>query len=408
MQENLAKKDIHHIEQNFDAFLKSIDRDFSPENAKLVKRFIDDCLIGKNMSKKVGKSKIMRYVNDLKIFSKYCKKSFKSVTEKDIEQFYRDLANNRIKKQDNSDYSVETKNGFITCLKKIGKWFYKGNIAKFDKIFAWQKKFAEQKEIPALARAEIERMVSVGSLQEYHTIRDNCLVMFGFDSGVRAEELLNIRLLDLNRKDDSNGKGHYYSVRIRYSKTKPRTISVPLCTKYIDDYMQIHKSKDNPEAFLFDIDYDNLRRILRRKGKILNKRVYPHLLRHSSATYYANILKNLFKLCYRYGWTMGSDMAQRYIDREGLLEEETANDVRIDETDKLVKQNQKQQEEINLLKSEFNVVSDDMRKIKNAFALMSKLQELKATRKHISENDLRQVVLELSKNGEIEDGIKKS
>ena len=49
-----------------------------------------------------------------------------------------------------------------------------------------------------------------------------------------------------------------------------------------------------------------------------------YLLRHTSATYWANKLP-YFKFCKRFGWTMTSNMPQRYIDREGTDELDVAN-----------------------------------------------------------------------------------
>ncbi len=68
-----------------------------------------------------------------------------------------------------------------------------------------------------------------------------------------------------------------------------------------------------------------MRLAVSRAGKrALGKRVYPHLLRHTSATYWCNRLSH-FRLCKRFGWTMTSQMPQRYIDREGVDELEMAS-----------------------------------------------------------------------------------
>jgi hypothetical protein len=69
---------------------------------------------------------------------------------------------------------------------------------------------------------------------------------------------------------------------------------------------------------LFPVPVKRVRIILRKVGeRALKKRVHPHLLRHTSATYWANKLP-YFKFCKRFGWTLTSKMPQRYIDREGL------------------------------------------------------------------------------------------
>lgn len=74
-----------------------------------------------------------------------------------------------------------------------------------------------------------------------------------------------------------------------------------------------------------------VRLTLRKLGQqALGKRAYPHLLRHTSATFWGNKLP-YFKFCKRFGWTLTSGMPQRYIDREGVDEMEVAEIYRKDE-----------------------------------------------------------------------------
>ncbi len=186
--------------------------------------------------------------------------------------------------------------------------------------------------------------------------------MFLFDSGVRAEEFLNIKIQDLTKGDD------IYKVRIVFSKTKRRTIHLPICSKYIIQWLQEYKANDD-QAFLFPLEYETLRKKIRLFGdNVLQKRITPHMLRHSSVTYYANLL-NHHQLCYRYGWSMASDMPNRYLDREGMIEEETSSIIRTNDISQLEKQNQKLVEEMSIIRESNKYLDDQLsevqRRLKN-------------------------------------------
>ena len=341
----MEKKDIHDTERQYECALNSIRncKSINTADHKKIERFIGDCIIGKNSKKKVGKSRLRRYLQSMTFLANYFQKPFLTITDKDIERFYRELQMDKIKRGDGKLYSPSTKNEFIKTLKKFGKWLYYDKLDKYQKIYGWLKSFDESTEIPALTKEEVEKLAKTS------TPRDAALLMFMFDSGARAEELLNIKKEDL--KEEQIGKDIFYKVRIKVSKTKPRTITVPLATPYLKNWLTISPLKE--DEFLFPITYNYLRKIVYRKGKTLGKRVYPHLFRHSSATYYCNKL-NQYQLCYRYGWTMSSEQPQRYIDREGIEEEKTAKLITTDEITRFKEENEQLKEELVMLKSQYS------------------------------------------------------
>lgn len=355
----MEKRDIHDTKGSFNSAWKNLEADtkIKPFEKKRIKKFIDDCMIGKNMKKKVGQRRLMSYINQFRYLARYFKKDFKRLTDKDTEVFYRDMETDKIRRQDGKPYSANSKNELIKTLKKYARWLHTDNVEKYNKTFRWLKEFNTEVETPALTRTEIEKMVNASD------IRDKALIMVLFDGGMRIEELFNVRLCDIKKCGDGND--YYYMVFIRYSKTKSRTISLPLCTKYLDAWFNEHPEGNNKDAFLFPMSYGAARMTLSRKGKLINKRVHPHLMRHSSATFYANKLRNPFKLDYRYGWVIGSKMARRYIDREGLMEEETPNIIKGDEMNNLKRENQKLQEDMNIMREEYNKITSFIEDLKN-------------------------------------------
>ena len=156
------------------------------------------------------------------------------------------------------------------------------------------------------------------------TIKQKVLVALLFDSGARIEEFLNIRLSDvIEVKADLT----YYKIRLReeFSKTQGRTISQlwKETTPILREWLEVCPNKNDLDKPLFDSTYDGVRMLLDKLGRrSIRKHVNAHLFRHSSATYYAAKGFDYFKLCKRYGWSIGSDVPHKYIHKAGIDEKE--------------------------------------------------------------------------------------
>ena len=345
-----AKKDIHNRIKSFKLTLEKLqNEDFPiPKNQELILDFIRDCRLGKTVKNKqkkiIGEARCLKYIHLLKKLSAWLNKPFNEVTQKDIEIVIENLEN------DKYQYSIKLKSGktiskplahstkldYKKALIKFYKWLY-GHNRNVPELVDWIDTYDIVKEIPALRREEIEKLASSVN------IRDKTIIMCLFDSGARAEEFLNIKISDISKVDD------VYKVRIVHSKTKPRTIHLPIASPLIDIWLNSCELKTSQE-YLFTITYEGLRMMLHRAAKrILKKSITPHLLRHSSATYYANLL-NHQQLCYRYGWTMASEMPNRYLDREGIFEKETVDVVKKNDLSTLEDKNKKLREELSIIK----------------------------------------------------------
>lgn len=365
----MSKIDIHGTKKKYEAALKYFKeaKDVIPKNKELILSFVNDCELGKTIKhkekKKIGESRCLKYLTMLKMISVWLKKPFDKVDQDDMEKFVMNLEKDRVLTKQHGKYGDETKADIKKVIKKFYKWLL-GNNDHYPEIVSWIDTFVKPKEIPALSREEIDRMV-----EQTSKVRDKALIMLLFDSGARIEEFLNIRLKHLAKKDD------YYQVRIEFSKTKPRTISLPLSTKYIEEWLAVHPDKNNSEAQLIPGTYASVRATLQRIGqRVLKKGVHPHLLRHSSATYYCNRL-NTFQLAYRYGWSMSSEQPARYIDREGIHEEETAQIIKTDEVGKVRKENKELQENVTQLKVDYDEMREIMEKMNRFMTPLAKNQK---------------------------------
>ena len=381
-----GKIDIHHRVEQYRRELEKFEADTTmiSENKERISNFLRDCTLGKTVKgkskKKIGPARCLKYLSMLTRISTELKKPFDHVTQTDMEEFVQNLEEERMLTRSNRHFSDESKADYKKTIKKFWKW-KDGNNIHYPEIVEWLDTSVKVKEIPALSREEVDRLIEASA-----SVRQRALIMVLFDSGARIEELLNVRLKPehVMWKEDIG----CYMIRLEFSKTKPRTISLPFSTKYLREWLDAHPAKDNPQAQLFPIAYANLRMILYRLGKkVLGKRVTAHVLRHSSATYFANKL-NHYQLCYRYGWTMSSDQVNRYIDRAGILEEQTTKIIRESESNTLAKQNELLKEELMFLKGQRSDMNESSKPSFDSRGLMSILTDM------IKEQSAMQKVLE--------------
>ncbi len=377
-----GKIDVHQRQQRYNAaFLKFTHKNtVIAENKKLILEFLRDCALGKTVigrsKKRIGPARCHKYLSILGQVSNWLGKSFLAVMQHDMENLIERLEGDRLISAKGKPFAEATKADIKKTIKKFWKW-KDGKNKTYPELVEWIESYDPVKDVQALRKEEVEKMV-----EHCANPRDKALLMVLLDSGARAEELLNVRLKSehLVWKEDLG----CYKMRIEFSKTKPRTISLPLCTNHLRAWLDVHPAKGNDQAQLFPMSYGNLRMQVRRIGqRVLGKKVSPHMLRHSSATFYANKLSR-YQLCYRYGWTMSSRVVDRYLDREGILEEGIADVVKADEMLTAHKQNQTLREELSLVKesnaelaSRFQELQEELQAIRDGKGWLSMLMDLK-------------------------------
>ena len=176
---------------------------------------------------------------------------------------------------------------------------------------------------PILSRREIRQLLDAC----YHQ-RDRSLVYTTYESGARAGEILAVKIADVEFDQTTSTA----VLRLSESKTRPRIIrlveSVPDLMAWLDQ----HPAQGDPEAWLWvslkggktPLTRDGFELMLRNLGKKagLNKRVHPHLLRHSRATYDATYMSDA-EMRVKYGWSKRSRMPEVYTHLSGKDLDET-------------------------------------------------------------------------------------
>lgn len=359
--------DVRRTQERYQAALKNFEEDpaISPHNKELVLRFLRDAALGKTVlgkaKKKISPARLTGYIHQLYPLMLFTNKALGSITQEDMEGFIEALEGDQILSrslQYVSRYKRALKPGKLSArykidikvsIRKFYKWLLGDNKA-YPSIVEWIDTYVEPKEIASLSEAEVEKMTLRCSKPLHRAI-----VQVLFDGGFRIGELLNIRLhhLAFRQFDRQDPYRKCFVARVPFSKTLRRTVALPIqnTTRYLMMWLEDHpagpviQEDGTIEATdlsmqLFPMSDEALRKVVSRVGRIaLGKRVYPHLLRHTSATFWSNKLP-YFKFCKRFGWTMTSNMPQRYIDREGVDELEVAEIYYQDERTRLNREKQ--------------------------------------------------------------------
>ncbi len=132
--------------------------------------------------------------------------------------------------------------------------------------------------VPYLLPEEIKRII-IAAKQRRHSDRDALLIKLLFINGLRISEALSLTLINLERP-----RGELPYLRIIGKGKKPRMIACPPeLADSLEAYAHRHNIKNNDR--LFPVNRKMAYMIVRQSGEKagLQKKIYPHLLRHSCA-----------------------------------------------------------------------------------------------------------------------------
>ena len=189
------------------------------------------------------------------------------------------------------DYSAWTKHDYKVTIKRFYKWL-KGNDETYPEEVKWIKTTLKKQDIvlpeELLTEEEIKRLV--GSAL---SIRDKAFIISLYESGARIGELGEMQIRDVVFEDR-------YTTLLLKGKTGSRCVIVVAATPYLNTWLQNHPLKNDPSAPLWvnmgtvnryrAMSYPMLTKVLKTAARKANlrKRVTPHLLRHSRATFLAS------------------------------------------------------------------------------------------------------------------------
>ena len=253
---------------------------------------------------------IIRDIYTLKLFLETLgNKHYKKATKEDLEEIF-----TRIER---GGYSESTKEKIRASAKTFYRYLL-GEDVYYPKQVAWikVKKKSKPKLPEILTEQEVKRMIQATS-----NLRDKAIIALLFDAGIRIGELTNLKVKDV---DLTGEPGHI----IVDGKTGMRKIPIFFSAPYIARYIDNSNKRDpNDSLFLtigtwintgYPINSGGISKMLKFVGKKagIEKRIYPHLFRHSRASFYANKMTEQ-QLKVFFGWVGDSKMAATYVHLSG-------------------------------------------------------------------------------------------
>ena len=292
---------LYDFENELSSAKKRITTLENKENIKTIEKFLK-----KLFAEGLSKPRVIKYANYLKTIAEKIGKSFMEVNEEDIINFLSHL--------EQSNYSEWTKRDYKVVLKRFFRFLGKEELMKDIKTTMRN----NRKKLPEdlLTKTEIKRMIETAN----HP-RDKAIISLLYEGGLRIGELASLKIKNVVFDE-------YGAVIKVKGKTGERRVRVVLSSSLLAKWIEIHPDKDNPNAPLLvnlSTNYKNkgitytgisirIKKIAKKAG--VDKKITPHLFRHSRATHLATVLTEAQMNEY-FGWVQGSRMAATYVHLSG-------------------------------------------------------------------------------------------
>jgi len=279
-------------------------KDVQPANRKLYCEWAHTLL-----AESLSFSRVLKYTQVLMTFERFLRKPFRRATKRDLQEAIINL--------DHFGYRPHYLHDIKVTVRKFYKWL-KGTRYGYPDEVRWIHSVLRRSQRRMLPEALLSEEQVAQMINACKSVRDRAIIAVLYDSGCRVGEIRTMRIKSVafdkyGAKIHVKGKTGERSLRL--------TISVPILATWFN----MHPQRDDPEAPLWPnnrtghpMRYSALQtlmpRIAKRAG--IKTRVFPHLFRHSRATFLASYLTEA-QLCARFGWIQGSEQPGTYVHLSG-------------------------------------------------------------------------------------------
>ncbi len=372
---------LHDSGKKYEFVLKKLKNSMVilPKNKELILEFLS---YKKESNPRITASRLLRLISTFITCESWFNKPFSEVTRQDCQEVIRKLIDNEFKYKntlknagnERANYSEITKQDYIKNLKQLFRWIYyesknkpqydeNGRQFSFDQVFMGFTYLIDQDK---LKEPEIITLDQAELIADSSNLNLGTLLMVGFDSGFRPEELWNIRIKDVQW--DSDKKKYWIYCQFPKKNSKKRVVDIPLCTKWLNKYLALNKDKKkgNLDEPLFKIKYKYARKYLSYKcNDLFGFGIDMYTLRHSSIHYYLEIYnRDFIALADRYGWSYGTvgERLKDYLARSKVRLPDASELVRKDRVDELKGENDELKAKLNLIEQKLDREAEERRK----------------------------------------------
>lgn len=273
---------------------------------KVILKFLQDLDLSN-----ISKHRQYFYLERLRLIAKTMKDNFLSPSGEDIKNTLYRLKNTTTRRQNTfSNRSIED---VYMAMKRFYGWYENGKYLPVANVLKREKNISQQKKPEDIVtQSEIMAMLSACL-----NPRDKALLSVLYDSGCRIGEILTLRVKDI----EFDGFGMRLTVNGKTGVRKVRAVgdSEPHMREYLRSYQ-----RTNPDDYAFiqlegknfgsPMKYTQVHTMMRKvmKRAKIQKRIHPHLFRHTRATLLARDMKEA-PLQANMGWIQGSRMAKIYV-----------------------------------------------------------------------------------------------
>lgn len=307
------KLDIHIYPRMYEAVRTQIrESDITHRNKDLIFSYADACLLQQTC----GTVRLIRVMGVLLLAARALGKDFDTANRDDLQRLIAGWM------QRQPPYSAETIGTYRAMIKKFYTWLaspteYTARTPP-PPIVSWISAHVNRKDKRKLQRtdllvpADIERIITAA-----RSLRDKAFLGVLWETGGRIAEIGNRRIRDAV----PSSVGYTLEVDGKTGVRSPLIVSsAPLLTQWLNNHpyktdpeapLWVHQHAKGPKLMMYPALRALIRDYFRQLG--ITKRVYPHLFRHSRATYcLASGLMTEAQAKAYFGWAPNSDQLATY------------------------------------------------------------------------------------------------